>query len=249
MTGLGKFLVVFTAFGAIGLAAMSYASWLTSWDFSDNPSKDGAPEGEMKVRLAKLEKYAKDGVIPAMGKGFADAKRDLASLEKKRSDATVFYAKEYDRLLKTPDPKAPALEVDRDKGLPKIDGKTLLPILKTATVENLVEPGKARNLGTTSAYTPEALAPLRAAIEKSHQSYIADTKEIEKFTREMAGLQPRVTQELDKIALLKVELQAMRGNLINIASDLFINGRRLAQLTNRLAELGKTGNVQPKPMN
>lgn len=249
MTGLGKFLVVLTALGAIGLAAMSYASWVTGWDFSDNPSKDGAPEGELKSRLANLEKFKKDGVINSMGKGYSDSKQVLVTLEKKRADALKFYNQQYDLVLKNADPKVLALEVDRVKGVPKIDPNTLFPVMKTATNENIIEPGKDRSMGTASAYTTEALARLRADIEKSHQSYITDSKEIEKLTKEMAGLQPRVTQELDKIALLKVELQAMRGNLINIASDLFINSRRLEQLNGRVGELGKTGSAPVKPSN
>ncbi len=246
MTGLGKILVVLMTLGSIALAVMSYASWVTGWDFSDNIGKDGAPDGELRVRLAKLEKFQKDGVITSMGKGYADAKVVLTGLEKSREEAQKFYAKQYDLIQKTADPKVTALEVERDKGIPRIDQKTHFPIMKTATNENLVDPAKARPIGTASAYTPEALAGLRDAIEKSHQSYIADSKAIETLTKEMAGLQPRVTQELDKIALLKVELQAMRGNLINIASDLFINTRRLQQLTTRLGELGKTGGA-PAP--
>lgn len=249
MTGLGKILVVVLTLGSIFLAAMSYASWLTGWDYSDNVGKDGAPDGELRTRLAKLEKFQKDGVITSMGKGYGDAKVVLAGLEKSRDDSQKFYTKQYDLILKNADPKVNALEVERDKGIPRIDPKTNFPIMKTATNENIIDPAKARPVGTVSAYTPEALAGLREGIEKSHQSYIADSKAIETLTKEMAGLQPRITQELDKIALLKVELQAMRGNLINIASDLFINSRRLQQLTTRLGELGKTGGPPAPPKN
>lgn len=62
------------------------------------------------------------------------------------------------------------------------------------------------------------------------------------------GLVTRNAEELDKIALLNVELTAMRGNLINIAADLFMNQKRVKQLNDRVGSWGKQGNlVQENP--
>lgn len=250
MTGLGKFLVFLTTTGAMLLAVMSYSSWLTSYDFTDRPGKDGEPDGTYLKRKQKIEAIQKSGQLGAVSKAYKDAVTQLNDLEKKRSAAEKFYADEIAHAQKDATKANPVREIALGKDGVVIDPKTLQPTMIPAKNENILEPGKDRYLQAKSTYAP-SFKKLEGEIAEAHKAVSEETKKIVALSNEISnqggqkGLVTRNAEELEKIALLKVELFAMRGNLINIAADLFMNQKRVKQLNERMSELGKISEPQP----
>lgn len=250
MTALGKFLVFLTTTGALLLAVMSYSSWVTSYDFTDRVGKDGEPDGTYLKRKQKIEAIQKSGQLGAVSKAYKDSLAILNDLEKKRSTAEAFYATELAHTQKGATKANPVREVALGKDGVVINPQTLLPTMIPAKNENTLEPGKDRFLQAKAAYPP-SFKKLEGEIAEAHKAVNEETKKIVALSNEISnqggqkGLITRNAEELEKIALLKVELLAMRGNLINIAADLFMNQRRVKQLNERMSELGKISQPQP----
>ncbi len=244
MTALGKFLVFLTATGAILLAVMSYSSWVTSYDFTDRAGKEGAPDGTFLGLKQKIEAIQKGGQLGSMSKGYTDALGELTLMEKNRSEADLFYAAQILQLEKGATRAVPVTEVIRTKNGVELN-PNLTPKMTVAKSENILEPGKDRTMEAKANY-PAPLKKVEVDIGEVHKAVIAETKKIVALSNEISnqggqkGLVTRNAEELDKIALLNVELTAMRGNLINIAADLFMNQKRVKQLNDRVGELGKT---------
>jgi hypothetical protein len=250
MTALGKFLVFLTTTGALLLAVMSYSSWVTSYDFTDRPGKDGEPDGTYLKRKQKIEAIQKSGQLSAVSKAYKDSVSQLNDLEKKRAAAEVFYAAELAHAQKGATKTNPVREVVIGKDGVAINPQNLLPMMIPAKNENTLEPGKDRFLQAKVAYAP-SFKKLEGEIAEAHKAVNEETKKIVALSNEISnqggqkGLVTRNAEELEKIALLKVELFAMRGNLINIAADLFMNQKRVKQLNDRMSELGKISEPQP----
>ncbi len=252
MTALGKFLVFLTATGAILLAVMSYSSWVTSYDFTDRSGKDGAPDGTFLSLKQKIETIQKSGQLGSMSKGYTDSVGELTLMEKNRTDADAFHGEQILLLQKGATKAVPVTEVIRTpKGVEL--NPNLTPKMAVAKSENILEPGKIRTMEAKANY-PAQLTKVEGEIAEIHKVVIAETKKIVALSNEISnqggqkGLVTRNAEELDKIALLNVELTAMRGNLINIAADLFMNQKRVKQLNDRVGELGKisgSGSVKP----
>ena len=137
----------------------------------------------------------------------------------------------------------PVTEVIRTKNGVELN-PNFTPKMTVAKNENILEPGKDRTMEAKANY-PGQLIKKDSEIAVVHKVVIDETKKIVALSNEISnqggqkGLVTRNAEELDKIALLNVELTAMRGNLINIAADLFMNQKRVKQLNDRVGELGK----------
>ena len=243
MTALGKFLVFLTTTGAILLAVMSYSSWVTSYDFTDRTGKDGAPDGTFLALKQKIDAIQKSGQLGSMSKGYTDSVTELTLMEKNRTDADVFQTAQI-VFLQTKATKAlPVTEVIRTKNGVELN-PNFTPKMTVAKNENILDPGKDRTMEAKANY-PGQLIKKDSEIAVVHKVVIDETKKIVALSNEISnqggqkGLVTRNAEELDKIALLNVELTAMRGNLINIAADLFMNQKRVKQLNDRVGELGK----------
>ncbi len=174
----------------------------------------------------------------------------LNDLEKKRASAEAFYAAELAHTQKGATKANPVREVAFGKDGVVVNPQTLLPTMIPAKNENTLEPGKDRFILAKEAYAP-SFKKLEGEIAEAHKAVNEETKKIVALSNEISnqggqkGLVTRNAEELEKIALLKVELFAMRGNLINIAADLFMNQKRVKQLNDRMGELGKISEPRP----
>jgi len=250
MTALGKFLVFLTTTGALLLAVMSYSSWVTSYDFTDRPGKDGEPDGTYLKRKQKIEAIQKSGQLSAVSKAYKDSVSQLNDLEKKRAAAEAFYAAELVHAQKGATKTNPVREVVIGKDGVAINPQNLLPMMIPAKNENTLEPGKDRFLQAKVAYAP-ILKKLEGEIAEAHKAVNEETKKIIALSNEISnqggqkGLVTRNAEEIEKIEILKVDLRTMRENLINTKADLFMNQKRMKQLNDRMSELGKISEPQP----
>jgi hypothetical protein len=245
MTSLGKTLVMLNVALSLAMATWAQSIYSTRIDWSDNKGKEGAPDGELRSRLARLSELgnAQSGALNPAVLSWNDTRASLLALDARRVSNQAWYDKELAFNRTTASKTNPAHVVKLQNGQPA-PGKpgTNDPVA--------IEPGLdpfGQPLQSLAAYA-QAEASLYQQIEGTTKNLAKLIEEDIRLTNEIAGdgatikgLQQRILDGRTKMAAAIEEQHFVRPLLINAVVNSDLVFRRQRALESRIKELEKVG--------
>jgi hypothetical protein len=239
MTSLGKALVITNLALSLLVAAWALDLYATRIDWSSRPGKDGAPDGELVSRLARIKKLS-EALGPASN-GWNAGREQLANLDGREEKTRSWYESEL-AFNRTGATRAkPAHVIKMVNGQPELSKTDDRPVM---------EPGRdqfGQPLQSLAGYNQSAAA--------LHQQILTVTQNLAKTIDEDAaltnqlvgepggakGLRQRIDDERAKRNEVINEQNFVRPLLINavVESDLVLKRKR--SLEARIKELEKVG--------
>jgi hypothetical protein len=238
MTSFGKVLVFVNLGLSLAMAVWAQGVYSSRIDWSNNKGKDGARDGELVGRIARLKEWS-DALAPA-AHSWNGSRVELTRLDERRAADRLWYEKElaFDRNGATKTNPARVVKLAEAQPVLGPDGHPVM------------EPGHDQ-----FGQPLESLVAYNLAREALYRQIDAETKNLKKYAEvdtELTnriggdangskGLQHRILDERAKLAEAIAEERFVQPLLINavVESDLIFKRQRA--LESRIKELQKIG--------
>ncbi len=238
-TTFGKSLVFVNLVLSLLMAAWAQGVYSSRIDWSNNKGKDGAPDGELVRRVARVRELG-DALRPA-GLAWNDGRVAIAGLDTRRTADRQWYEGEltFLRTGATRDNPARVVKVERGQPVLGEDGRPVLVAGRDAFGQPLV---------SFVAYSQDAEA-LGQQIDQKGKELAKAIDEDAALSVQLAGdpaagvkgLQQRILDARAKLAEATKEQEFVRPLLINAVVNSDLVFKRQRSLEARIRELEKVG--------
>jgi hypothetical protein len=245
MTSLGKTLVLVNLGLSLAMATWAHGLYATRIDWSNNKGKDGAPDGELVRRIARLDELGRpDRALTQAAAHWNGSRTVLASMDERRAKDRTWYEGElgFDRNLANKAKPARVIKM--------ANGQPVLARPGTDDPPVALEPGRDQYGQPLQSWLAYNLAQeaIHKQLEAENKALASTMEEDKELTNRLAGdgaggkgLQQRILDERAKLVRAINEQDFVRPLLINAVVNSQVVFGRQRELEARIKELEKVG--------